>query len=130
MFDILRKSCEFDHVSKQQGAIIEFIHLPLLVLDYIDHVIRHKLANQFIGLANLHIQNSFIIQAFSLNHLSVMDAHRKQKEVHNLANEKLDELIIELSHKNRNKYDPDGDVERVNAHEVLQHQVPHKKDQR
>lgn len=52
--------------------------MPLLVLDHVDHVVRHQVRDNVVGLVDLHVEDTLIIETLALDHLAMVDADGKQ----------------------------------------------------
>tara|TARA_B110001469_G_C9495870_1_gene247878 strand:- start:181 stop:546 length:366 start_codon:yes stop_codon:yes gene_type:complete len=89
----------------------------------------YKFADQPICLFDLNIQNSLVVQALSLNHLSVMDAHCQKNCVHDLAQNELNDLVLELLREEDYDDEPCDDVDSIGDYKVAQKHISHHENQ-
>ena len=92
-------------------------------------MVWHQFANQLIGLIDFNIQNPLIIETFPLYHLPVMYPYSKQNSIHDLSNDKLNNLILKLLSKKNDDHDPGNHINRVSDDKVAKHHIPHEEDQ-
>ena len=75
IFHVFAESCESNHVSEQEGLVIELINLSFLVLDNSQNMEGHKLANKNTDIVNLDVENPLIVKTFPLDHFSVVNTY-------------------------------------------------------
>lgn len=90
----------------------------------------HKLTDHLVGLVDLHVENALVIETLSLNHLSVVDTDCQQNGVHDLAENELQDLVLEALRIQSNHGEPGHQVDGVGDDEVPQQHVPHHEYQR
>ena len=71
----LSYSCQ---VSKNQSEVIKNIDLSLFISNHSKNMEWNKSADQHIRFLDLNIEDSLVVERFSLNHLSMMDAHSQE----------------------------------------------------
>jgi len=64
-------------------------------------------------------QNSFIVQAFSLDHFSMMNSNSQKHGVHHLTQEELDDMIIETFSQDDDSNEPCEHVHGVGQNVML-----------
>ena len=82
---------------KESKIVMKFVYMSFFWLDNLYHLIRHKLAYQIISFCNLNIKDSLVIDAFALDHFSMVDSYCQQNCIHYLPNNKLKDLIFKTS---------------------------------
>jgi hypothetical protein len=64
---------------------------------------RYQFAYQDVGFLDFYVEYPLIVEAFALNHFSVMDSDTKKNGVQYLSNNKLYYLVIKaFGHDNQN----------------------------
>lgn len=80
----------------EQCEISQLIDLSLIILDSVQNVEWNQLTNKLVCLLSLDADDSLVVDLFPLDHLPVVNASCQQNGVHDLAQNKLNDLIFEL----------------------------------
>jgi hypothetical protein len=81
-------------------------------------VVGDELADESVSLVDLHVEDSFIVDHFALDHLSMVDTDGQKYRVHNLSEPELDDLILPLYSYDADEDDPGHHIDCVSDNVV------------